>query len=215
MFDLLERTGAALDAVPVPLPGRVVMFAGPGGVPMVRAASGAVRDFAGPPGLPGVGFKLAGKLPAGALGVGAGLQVLASCAFAGGVLASGDVVEMDAPVFVFTNGVRMNVSARMDGGAWAPLFTNLKMAPAAGVRVSGVVIGPELRIVARCAAATVGAQAGAATPGTGEGAGQEVLAVGRLAMGAVPTLELAIEWVGAVMPAAGTVETAPITVRVS
>lgn len=45
MFDLPVKEGAALSSVPVPLPGRVVLFAGPGGAPMVRDAAGAVRGF--------------------------------------------------------------------------------------------------------------------------------------------------------------------------
>lgn len=52
MFDLPMKTSAAdLAAVPVPLPGRVMMFAGRDGTPMVRTPDGRFRGFRGYSGL--------------------------------------------------------------------------------------------------------------------------------------------------------------------
>ena len=47
MFDLRVREDDELDAVPVPLPGRVMVFAGPGGDLMARDALGGVRALGG------------------------------------------------------------------------------------------------------------------------------------------------------------------------
>lgn len=214
MFDLLERKGSALDLVPVPLPGRVVLFAGPQGVPMVRSADGAVRSFGGVQGVPGVGFRDIKKLPAAAVHERGGMQLIAQCNFAPGSLLEGDVVTLHAPVFVTTPGVRWNVWARMNAGAWVPLFAGLRIAPAAGVRLWGVVSGDDLRVVARCTANTVGNDQGKMQLDAGEGSGMDVVEAARLTMGALAVLEVAIEWTGQTLPQAGSVAVAPVTVRV-
>lgn len=45
MFDLKERSESEFSSVPVPLPGRVMLFAGPGGAPTVRLPSGEILGF--------------------------------------------------------------------------------------------------------------------------------------------------------------------------
>ncbi len=47
MFDLLIREAESVAQVPVPLPGRVIVFAGPGGVLILRHADGSFTDAAG------------------------------------------------------------------------------------------------------------------------------------------------------------------------
>lgn len=42
MFDLKIRETTELASVPIPLPGRVMLFVGPGGVMMVRDSSGTI-----------------------------------------------------------------------------------------------------------------------------------------------------------------------------
>lgn len=70
MFDLLMREASG-DGVPVPLPGRALLFAGPGGALYARLHDGSVVACGGSPGAGGTGAT--GPIgPAGPAGAGAG-----------------------------------------------------------------------------------------------------------------------------------------------
>ena len=106
MFDLKMRAGDDLASVPVPLPGRVMLFAGPGGAPMVRDAGGAVRAFVGATGAAGtvgatgapgastgLGLKKIYKNAARTVVANTSEQILLDLALAANTFAVGDVIE--------------------------------------------------------------------------------------------------------------------------
>ena len=70
MFDLLMRDSGG-DGVPVPLPGRALLFVGPGGALRARLHDGSVVACGGSPGAGGTGAPGA-QGPAGPAGAGAG-----------------------------------------------------------------------------------------------------------------------------------------------
>lgn len=114
MFDLPMKASAAdLAAVPVPLAGRVMMFAGQGGAPMVRTPDGAFRGFRGYSGL-----WLAQESTVAALGAGVHVAVL-SCPMVAGQAAAGALVPVrlawwHKPAAAGT----LSVVLRVNGGAW-------------------------------------------------------------------------------------------------
>lgn len=120
MFDLMVRQGATLDAVPVPLPGRVILFAGPGGVPMVRDSAGKVSAFQGAPGL-GASKVWRGQTAA-LRAVANERQVLFSTQLAQGDLSEGAVLSAVAVFSMLPVGATSQVSAtpcaRVNGGNW-------------------------------------------------------------------------------------------------
>lgn len=202
MFDLKERGPDELNSVPVPLPGRVMLFAGPGGVMMVRLPGGQIR-----------GFTKKQKMAPAAIHQGAGVQVLAGVTFAAGTLADGDVVELLAPMLLSDGAAKMNVLARADSGAWVPVFSALRAAKNASVSLWAVVQGGVLWVQAWCCTSSlrVGTTAALVTP---EAQG---IVVGSSA--ALPfiesganALEVAIEWT---LPPVEPVVTLPYTVQVS
>lgn len=117
MFDLpMKTSNADLSAVPVPLPGRVMMFAGQGGAPMVRMSDGVFRGFRGYSGLWGVPSS---DVPAKAANAAA---VLLSVPFAAGQLVDGALVPFRLAFWVkpATAGT-LTIKARVNGGAWVSL----------------------------------------------------------------------------------------------
>lgn len=118
MFDLMERAGSGLNDVPVPLPGRVMLFAGPGGVPMVRNAQGAIRAAGGAMVCRGAGAPVQSNV--------VDVQVFGSVNLAvfGAALGQGSFVTVDAPLFVKLGpgdtgaGCEVGLFVRVDNGAW-------------------------------------------------------------------------------------------------
>lgn len=141
MFDLKERAEAEWASVPVPLPGRAMLFAGPGGVPMVRRSDGQVQDFKGGPGL---GFKRAERLPAPALVPSLDFQVLFSVDVSG--LDVGDLVEIEVPLdAVVAIPTALHLEISVDGGDWVGVFAGQQISARADVCVAVLVRGNDLR----------------------------------------------------------------------
>ena len=192
MFDLKERAEAEWASVPVPLPGRVMLFAGTGGEMMVRLPGGQIR-----------GFTKKQKMAPAAIHQNTGVQVLAETTFAVSTLADGDVVELFAPMLLSDGAAKMNVLARADGGAWVPVFLALRAAKTASVSLWAVVQGGVLWVQAWCCSSSAGDAHGlvlsssAALPFIESGA---------------DVLEVAVEWT---LPPVEPVVTLPYTVQVS
>lgn len=202
MFDLKERAEAEWASVPVPLPGRVMLFAGTGGEMMVRLPGGQIR-----------GFTKKQKMAPAAIHQNTGVQVLAETTFAASTLADGDVVELLAPMLLSDGAAKMNVLARADGGAWVPVFSALRAAKNSSISLWAVVQGGVLWVQAWCCTSSlrVGSTAVLATP---EAQGIVVSSSAALPFieSGADALEVAIEWT---RPPVEPVVTLPYTVQVS
>lgn len=202
MFDLKERAEAEWASVPVPLPGRVMLFAGTGGEMMVRLPGGQIR-----------GFTKKQKMAPAAIHQNTGVQVLAETTFAVSTLADGDVVELLAPMLLSDGAAKMNVLARADGGAWVPVFSALRAAKNASVSLWAVVQGGVLWVQAWCCASSAGAGQGSAVPQP-EAQGLVLSSSAALPFieSGADALEVAVEWT---LPPVEPVVTLPCTVQVS
>ena len=204
MFDLKERAEAEWASVPVPLPGRVMLFAGTGGEMMVRLPGGQIR-----------GFTKKQKMAPAAIHQKTGVQVLAETTFAASTLADGDVVELLAPMLLSDGAARMNVLARADGGAWVPVFSALRAAKNASISLWAVVQGGVLWVQAWCCTSSLRAGSNAvpvlATP-EAQGIVVSSSVVLPFIESGADALEIAIEWT---LPPVEPVVTLQYTVQVS